>query len=201
MTDATPVTNTTVTVTPKPNPETPPVPKGDEGKVSFTPEQQAEIDRIAANARREGKVTGKTEAEQAIAATEAQKEADRKRQDDEAKGHYDNAKATLERERDEEKSARMTAEEKYQAAIAVLAPDVTARWKDLPTEVASMYEGADDDILAKAAHLNRTKALVDRLAGATPRTGNGPNPRRIGDEKPTFDELRQEARQSGSYAF
>ncbi len=201
MTDATPVTNTTVTFTPTPNPDTPPAQKGDEGKVTFTPEQQAEIDRIAANARRDGKQTGKSEAEQALAAAKAQEDADRKRNAEIEKGNFDAVRSSLEQERDQAKVAVTDAETKYQQAISVLSPDVEARWKDLPTEVAAMYEGADDDILAKAAHLNRTKALVDRLAGMTPRTGNGPNPRRIDGAGPTIDDTKNELRNSGAYAF
>jgi len=163
---------------------------GEAGKAALAAERKArrEAESRVADFERQEK-------ERADAGAKRQRDADM------AKGEFEKVRTGLEQERDQAKAEAGDIEARYQRAIAVLSPDVDARWKDLPSEVASMYDGEADDVLAKAAHLNRTKALVDRLAGAMPRTGNGPNPRRIEGNGPTPEQTRDELRNSGAYAF
>ena len=148
---------------------------GSKPKVGFSEDQQREVNRMLARER-------KAERDRALA--DAKAEADRKAEEDrkareradaEAKGDFEKVKSDLTTERDTIAGERDDLKARYDRALAIITPQVEADWKDLPEEVTALYEGADDDILAKAAHLHRTKALREKLAG-TAKPGNPRNP-------------------------
>ncbi len=168
----TPTPTPTATTTPAPNP-TP---------VEFSAEQQAEIDRRIAAARRKAEQDAKDAAATAAAEAEARAKAEADIKANEAKGDYEAARALIEKERDEARAESAAHKERYDAAIAAIEPGVTKEWADLPEEVTALYAGAEDDVLAKAAHIQRTKPLVAKLTitpapriGITPRPNGSPD--------------------------
>lgn len=159
---------------------------GDAGKEAIRREREA---RDAAVAARKAAEKRATELEKQVNET-----AEAKRKADEAeaakRGEFEkiaNDRAeqvkAVEAERDDFKA-------RYERAITIVTPGVDADWKALPKEVTELYEGADDDVLAKAAHLHRTKGLVKRLSEASPNRGNGPDPKPNGAAQPDDDKAR-----------
>lgn len=151
--------------------------QGEQGRPTFTAEQQKEIDRIAAKARREGQDAGKAEAEQARKDAEEQARKDREAADLKAKGEFealeqtlraDLASATGERDQFKAQAARLTA-----AIDAVL----TEEWTALGDDVREYYPGADDDPLAKLEWLPKGRALLAKLHPEKPAPGNRPDRR------------------------
>lgn len=53
------------------------------------------------------------------------------------------------------------------ALIEALKPEIDEQWNALPAEVTELYEGADDDVLAKRAHIARTRKLTEKLITQT----------------------------------
>lgn len=187
----TPAPTTTQTTTPAP--------------VPFTPEQQAEIDRRAAAARKEGETAGKKAADDAIAAAKAKADEDAERTRQIAAGEFDKVRGDL-----ESKVATLTTErdgfkKRYEDALAQIEPGVAAKWKDVPAEVVALYTGADDDPIAKAAFLAKSEPLIQLATGkggggtakpawpSTPRP-NGSTPEAVAESE------KQRLRQSGKYA-
>lgn len=153
---------------PKPDPEP---------EVTLTPEQRKWVDGQIAAARRKAENEGKSKAEQAAAAAKAQADEEAKIKKQEEEGEYEAAKATLISERDEARAEAKAHEDRIAAMLAMLSPGVEKRWTDLPEDVTALYDGADDDILAKAAHLEKTAGLVAKLTAApTARVGLTPRP-------------------------
>lgn len=73
---------------------------------------------------------------------------------------------------------RDTLQTRLDEALQALADDVTAQWKAIPDEVKDLYEGDDDDVLAKRKHLTKSAKLIARLTEAkTPPRGNGGDPK------------------------
>lgn len=147
-------------------------------KVEFSAEQQAELNRLLAAEKRTARAAGRAEAEAERTAAEDAARQERERNEAAARGEFDRVRGELEAERDRVKGERDDVQGRLDKAMAVIGPQVEAAWKDLPAEVAGMYDGADDDVLAKAAFVEKTKALAARLAGGPTNKGNppGPNP-------------------------
>ena len=77
-----------------------------------------------------------------------------------------------------------TLQERLDEALAAITADVDSRWKDVPDEVRELYEGDDDDVLAKRKHLTRSAKLIARLTETKePARGNGPGPKAGGPPK------------------
>lgn len=80
-------------------------------------------------------------------------------------------------------------------ALQVIRDDVTATWKDTPEEVRDLYEGDEDDVLAKRRHLTRSAKLIARLTADKDKTrGNGPNPKPRGNQIDIDKETARTAR-------
>ena len=133
--------------------------QGDSPKVTFTPEQQAEINKMIGNARREGKQSAEAEATAAKAAADAAAERDRQVK----AGEFDQVRTSLEKERDDAASDRDDYKSRFDKVIEAIKPSVDEQWKTLPEEVKELYEGADDDVMAMQSHITRHKKLIDRL--------------------------------------
>lgn len=159
---------------------------GDAGKEAIRREREA----------RDAAVAARKAAEKRAADLEKQvnETADAKRQADEADAVRRGEFEKLATERAEEvkavKGERDDFKARYDRAIEIVTPGVEADWKTLPKEVTDLYEGGDDDVLAKAAHLHRTKGLVKRLTDAGAARGNGPDPRPNGAAQPDDDKAR-----------
>lgn len=155
----------------KPKPE--PVTVAIEGKTYVL---QDHANRLIGDARKEGRAV------EAAAREKAEDEAKRQREIDEQakRGEFDEARKTIEGERDAARTERDQFKARAERAEAILKPQVEAAWSNLPAEVAEMFDGEADDLLAKADFINKTKALVDRIAGQKPAPGNPPGPKPIG---------------------
>ncbi len=129
--------------------------KGDQSEITFTAEQQKVIDKRIAEARRQGRSSAEIDA--AEQKRKADAEAEQKRQIE--AGEFDKARQTLEAERD----AANARAAQLDALIEAIRPEIDEQWKALPAEVTELYEGAEDDVLAKRAHIARTRKLIDKL--------------------------------------
>lgn len=174
------------------NPVTPPsteVP----AKVTFSPEQQAEIDRLIGKARTEGRDAEKT----AAAAAKTAADAEAQRQADIAKGDFDKVKASLESERDVAQTERDALKTENQAITAYFSAQYAAAIKELP-EVITAFAPADDASFAeKSTWLTKAQAQAVKIGG-DPKPGNRPNPK-PGDGTRDLDAAAQQARASGKY--
>lgn len=168
--------------------------QGDTQKVTFTPEQQAEINKLIGSARREGKQSAAEEA--AEAKRKADEEAERERQI--KAGEFDTVRQSLEAERD----AALTKAAQFDALVETIRPEVDAQWAALPGEVTELYEGDADDVLAKRAHMARCKKLIDKLAAQQETKkqaagfGRTPTPNGSGS---TLEKGLEEGRRTGKY--
>ena len=161
--------------------------KGDQSEITFTDEQQKLLNKRIADARREGRAQAEADATAAKQAAEAA--AERQRQID--AGQFDTVRQSLETERDQ----ALAKASQFDALIEAIKPEIDTQWAALPDEVKALYEGDDTDVLARQAHIAKTRKLVERLTeqneqkrqaasfGRTP-TPNG--------AKPSNDEARRE---------
>lgn len=132
--------------------------------ITFTAEQEAEINRRAAAARKEGERA----AEQAI--KDANDAAEKKRKDDieVERGNFIPVREGLEKERDGFKTERDAIQARFDTVIAQLKPGVDADWAAFPAELKAAYQGADDDVVAKSEYLRLMKPAWDGLKGQSP---------------------------------
>lgn len=168
---------------------------GDAGKAALRDERKKRRDAAKRARAAEDELA-------AIKAAADKAKTDAERAEAAKRGEFDSVRAGIEGERDAAARDRDGHKARLDAAMAVLAPQVAEGWKALPKEVADLYAGDADDVLAKAAHLERTKALAARLAEkAAPRGGNPPGPDADDPGNRTLEDLKNEARRSGEYAF
>lgn len=169
-------------------------------KVQFTAEQQAEINKMIGNARREGKQSAEAEATAAKAAAEAEAERDRQVK----AGEFEAVRASLESERDTAASERDAVKSQLEALTTAIKPGVEAEWNELPEEVVELYAGEDDDVLAKQAHIARHRKLIDRLTEqASERkvaAGFGRTPNQ-NQNLSRLDQDKANAKRSGKYSI
>lgn len=168
MSDPTPAADTPTD--PTPATATPPS-TGDKGKepekppaVTFTAEQQAEINRLMGAARKEGR-----DAADEAARKKAEKDrADKDAADAEARGEFEKVKGTMQQSIDSltgERDALKAQVDSYVALVAPIVADRLAALKAADAEVARGFP-ADADPLAQLAWLDdpRTKALLAKQA-------------------------------------
>jgi hypothetical protein len=129
--------------------------KGDQSEITFTDEQQKLLNKRIADARREGRAQAESDAAAAKQAAEA--EAERQRQID--AGQFDTVRQSLETERDQ----ALAKASQFDALVEAIKPEIDAQWAALPDEVKALYEGDDTDVLARQAHIARTRKLVEKL--------------------------------------
>lgn len=191
-----PTTDPNTSLTP-PNaePVTPPKTE-DPQKVTFTPEQQKEIDRLMGAARSEGKT--KAESDAAEAKRLADEAADRDRL---AKaGEFDKVRASLESERDTLKTDRDGLKTENDALTGYFTAQYDAAIKDLP-EIITAFKPADGAGFAeKAAWLATAQEQAKKLNGGSPVTkgpGFRPSPSSGGI---TNDQAIAEGKRSGKYS-
>lgn len=128
-------------------------------EIVFTHEQQKLIDKRIAQAKRDAKAAADAEIER----KQGEEAAERERQKQIAAGEFESVKKSLEEERDGFKATATTAQEKLDALITAIKPDIDAAWKDIPDEIKSFYDGGDDDVLAKRAFLAKSKPALDKF--------------------------------------
>lgn len=163
------------------------------GPVTFTAEQQKELNRLIGQARSEGR----TAAEQAAADAETARQAEAARQADIAKGDFEKVKTDLEGERDGFKSERDTLKTENEAITAYFSAQYAAALKDLP-EVITAFAPADDaSFTEKSEWLVKAQAQAAKIDG-NPTPGNRPNPK-PGTGQRDLDAAAQKARASGRY--
>lgn len=167
-------------------------PKPTEAAVTFTAEQEAEINRRMAATRKatEADVKKRFETEVEERKRLADEEAERTRQI--AAGEFDKVKTGLETERDGFKTRAETAEQRAERAITLLQGRVAEQVKTLTERDAELAKAfpADADVLDQIAWLEdpRTKRVLhDDPATATFRMPRTPNP--DGDKKPEAKSL------------
>jgi hypothetical protein len=189
----------TETTTPAPTPTqtTTPAP-------TFTAEQEAELNRRMAAARRDGEKAGKQAAEQAAADAkkQAEDEAERKRQTE--AGEFDKVRASLETERDGVKAERDALKETVANYETVIGPIVDERFKALEAlgdkDILAAYP-KDADALAKLAWLDdpRLKPLLARADDDPTNVRRFPRTPRPNDGKPSVEDEKRALVQTGSY--
>lgn len=144
-------------------------------KSTWTVEQwESHTRAVGAKEKAEGKrVAEKAHQEAAI---EAKRLADLAKT--EADGEYETAKTQLTGDRD-------SAVQERDRALELLKANVDTQWATLPESVIKAYAGEEDDVLAKTAHMQQMKPIIDELAAkahVSKGGGNPPNPK-AGKEK------------------
>lgn len=99
---------------------------------------------------------------------EAEEQGDYKKLLDDLQPKYDTAVTDLE-----------AAQQRLDMALKVVNDSLAATWDTVPEEVRDLYDGADDDALARQAFLAKpaTQKLIERLTEKAHTPGNGPNPK------------------------
>lgn len=160
---------------------------GKKSKIEFTDEQNAEIGRIVSRETRKAKDAGRAERDAEIAAEKAAADAEAKRKADEDAGLFESVKQSLTDERDAAKAELDVATKERDALQELVKADVDAQWDELPEEVRSTFEGADDDVLAKKRHMQRMKSIIDRLLAVSSKKGTPGNPPPAGNQQPAAE--------------
>lgn len=177
---------------------------GDTGSKTFT---QDEVGKLLSEERKKAADAARQDLQKKIDDARAQEEADRKQAEEEAKGNFEQVKADLKAQaqtaKDEAEQAKGTLK-RYQDAInAAYEPAAKA----VPEKIMKMYQGKDDDVLAKweFIHHPATQELIKDLQGETgigSGGGNGRGP--VGNtgsgQKHTFEtELAAQRARSRSF--
>lgn len=148
-------------------------------------EAKAELDRLRAEKAEADAAKAKAEEDEAKRKGEFEQLANKRAED----------LAAAIAERDAERAEKA-------ALIEALKPEIDEQWKGLPAEVTELYEGADDDVLAKRAHIARTRKLIEKLAENTDQKrqaagfGRTPNPNGTGT---TLEQGIEKGRRTGRY--
>lgn len=168
------------------DPVKPPTPgeNGDKTGITFTEDQQKAIDRMMGEARRDGRKAAEDAADEAKRKAEADAEVARQI----AAGEFETARKTIEDERDAAVADRDAYKARIDTLVAAIKPTVDAAWTELPDEVRDLYDGADDDVIAKQSHITRHAKLIARLTAGTDQAkkiaAHGRTPAPDGDQKP-----------------
>lgn len=160
--------------------EEPPAPPPDPPKPPADPDEPlGENGKKALEAEREARRTAEKAAKDANDRAAALEAEAKKRADKEAEeaGRWQELAEKREADLTEATAKADTLQAQLDEALQALRDDVTAAWKDTPDEVKDLYEGDDDDVLAKRKHLTRSAKLIARLTTEkqSPR-GNGEDP-------------------------
>lgn len=181
--------------------EDPPESDSNEGEKPDTPptdrsqwtekEWQAEIQRIAAKEKADGRKAAEREYQQQQA--ESQRKAELAKQ--EAEGKYEEAKQQLGADLESAQRAR-------DEALKLLKANVDTQWDELPDAVKKTYTGDEDDVLAKSSHMNLMNPIIAELAEkeAAQAPGNRPNPNPA-DGKFDLEAATKEARKRANIRF
>lgn len=159
-------------------------------KIEFTPEQMAEVQRIARkeakDARDKALADAKAERDRADEAARVAKERDEATK----RGEFDQVRTSLESERDAAKTEAESTKARAEAAEAIITAEVERRWKDLHADSVALYTdlGNPDDVMAKYKALPRLETHTAQLKG-TASPGAGVNPRIAGAAKPEIHSL------------
>lgn len=168
---------------------------GNAGAVTFTAEQQREVDRIAAQARKDGKKA----AEDAATATQQAAERQRQIDADVAKGEFESARQKLTGDLTAAQTERDRLSAENDQLRAAMATGLEAGWKALPEPVRKVGEKQhpEADVLGRWQFLHDpdTQALVSSLAEkADTIRGNGHDPKPGGDAKPSGEDAKRSQR-------
>ncbi len=181
---------------PKDPPGDPPKPD-DPPKVTFSDEQQRELNRLIARETRKAAETEKAAAEAAQEATrkQAETEADRKKQED--AGEFEKVRTGIEQERDTFKGERDTLKGEHDALSTYFEAQYMAALKDLPDVVKAFAPAEDASFETKSKWLTTAQEQARKLSTTSPR-GAGFNP---APGTRAFDVAQEaaKARASGKY--
>lgn len=173
---------------------------GSESKVTFTAEQQAEMNRVVAKERRAAEARGKAEATQAASDAAEQARKDAATKDAKDRGEFEKVEATLRTDLQAAKDTSTSLQAKvdqYQAAVDAV---LTADWDGLDADVLEYFEGDADDPLARLNWLPKGKKLQAQLhpdSTNTANPGNPANPRLTSTSgKPTAQQTLEEMRRN-----
>lgn len=160
----------------KPNGEKPAAP-------TYSDEQQRDIDRRIAAARRQAEADAKARLEQTAAEKAEAERVERERKAAEERGEFDKVRQSLEAERDTFKTDAQAKAERLERYEAVIGPLVAERLEAVKAASPDVAEGfpKDADTLSQLDWLNdpRTKALIAQGTARTEsytRHVNTPNP-------------------------
>lgn len=168
-----------------------------------TPEIQKWVGDLLAATRRDAETKARQEAK------DAADEAERKRQEQadqaelEAKGEFDTVKQQLTTRATTAEGERDTLRTTNQELLDAMKEGVEADWKSIPEVIAGLYQGKDDDYLARYKYLKdpkvqaAIKAMEDKGQRRPP--GNTPDPRRNGGANDAEQE-RRALQGTGSYS-
>lgn len=172
-------------------PVTPPKPQ-------FDAAQQQAINDMLAKERKATEERMALQASQDRDAAEAAAKAQRDQEDAERKGEYETAKSQLEKRATDAESERDGLKADADALKSYFDTEYTAALKDLP-EVVTAFKPADDaSFIEKSAWLTKAREQAAKVAGATTKPGNGPNPP-VSDGKFDLDAATSQAKASGAY--
>jgi chromosome segregation ATPase len=140
---------------------TEPEPEGlsDAGKAALKAERQKARDAEKALKAHQAELDALRKEKADAAAAKAQADEEEARR----KGEFEQIATKRSEELKTATGERDTYKAQLDALVTAIKPEVDARWKGLPDEVTELYEGGDDDILAKRAHIAKHQKLIDRL--------------------------------------
>jgi hypothetical protein len=164
--------------------------------VEFSDEQQSEVNKRIAAARRQAEADAKARFEKDATDRAEAERVEKERKDAEAAGEFDKVRTSIETERDTFKTRAETAEAKAGEYEKLITPIVTERLDRLKAASAEVAKGfpAEASVLDQLAWLDdpRTKALIAAQATTNDKFRshvNTPNPNT--NAKPSDDEARR----------
>jgi len=145
-------------------------------KVEFTPEQQAEVNRIAAREARKAAEKARADRDAEITAAQEKADADAKRKADEERGAFDEVKRSLESERDTVTAERDRLKAEHDALTSYFATQYEAALKELPDVIKAFAPDDDASFEVKSKWLTKATEQARTIDKQTPR-GNGGDPK------------------------
>lgn len=150
-------------------------------KLELTDEQRKAFGNIMSEARKKARAAGKKEAEDEATAAANQARKDAETEASKKAGKFEEVETQLRSEIEAEKANAKTAKEelttaneRIEALNAAILVDLKPRWDALPEEVRDLFQGDENDSLAKLEYLN--KDSVKKLANVNGNSGNRTNP-------------------------
>lgn len=165
---------------------------------------QSELGKIVADERKKAADAARADMQKKL--DDEKERADKEARDAalKAQGDFETLENQLKAERADFETRATTAEARLKEVEEAMNTGLEASWSKLPESVTKLYQGAQDDVLAKWKWLNNAdvQALVTQLGGnGQRRPGNTPNPPGGNTGVASIDDEVKALASSGAYTM
>lgn len=165
-------------------------------KFEWTPEQQAEINRIAAEERRTAEQSAKAKLEQDLTEKKRQEDEAREREEATKRGEFDKVKSDLESKVVTTEERAKTAEGQVKFLREFVDKTLEREIEELPEVLRKFDPGTDADLQARLNWLETAREAAKEIEPTTPTAPGNRPPKRPSNNAPDREDTKKSLRQS-----